>query len=167
MNVFYEIESANIYANTLRIKDNTLFMSELREDLQNKDDISKLFLLGIDGLYTNRLLKINYPYTIIDENLYFYKLPYFGNLWGYDRNGFNKIQILEKFKDKNNFHYLIINEKKQDIIIFRNIFYYFEIFINGKKVKFDKYYNYYRLKDLPKGKHIIEIKFSLLKMLFG
>ena len=27
----------------------------------------------------------------------FNKLPYFGNLWGYDGNGFNKIQILEKF----------------------------------------------------------------------
>ena len=160
MNIFYDIDSANVYSQALKIKEYDNFLEQAAKKIKNEKDISMFQWLGVDGLITKSKLNIPYKYVRIDKNLFIYHLPYFGNIWQVDVKTLRPVTILEARKEHSNISYVIDLKQEGDVVIFRNKFYYFEVFVNGEKHDYDNFYSFYRINNLEKGIHTISINLS-------
>ena len=175
MNLFYDdVSHARYYANLFDSEyDN--FLDQATKEAKNSN-FNKLKLLGVNAIVHNLPLSGVLETQFLGQHRNKYGLHrYFlskiseksKQVWYKKGDDFNAVQDVKWLsKTSRLWHFRIeIRDATQELVVFRNHFKGFRVYIDEKLVSVEKYYSFYHIKNLSKGEHDIKIRFSWLELL--
>jgi hypothetical protein len=167
-NILYDIPSANMYQRSIYLKKYKDFLLDAEAEIQlGKYDLIRL--AGVDGIISKMPLSKFVNKKEIGNGYYLYKIADTQSLiWAIKDKDF--IAITDCRIKQNHFDWTIdfFNPCDNcDIVIGRNDFNGFTLYLDGMVQKYDKFYSFYKILKLDAGQHTIKLKFSLIDFLIN
>ncbi|MBN1521139.1 MAG: hypothetical protein JW928_01295 [Candidatus Aureabacteria bacterium] len=165
-NIYYGIFSGNTFQRTLYMHDYREFLLQAEEEIE-RGIFDTIRLTGVDGIVSRYPVHNALERKYVGEGFSIYRIdddPCI--VWLYDGKDYQKAEDISIERGAFDLKVKFINSlDNADLIIGRNIFKGFAVFVDGKQQKSEKFFSFYKLQHLQKGPHTIDIKLSF-KTLF-
>ncbi|MBI5142520.1 MAG: hypothetical protein HZA20_10100 [Nitrospirae bacterium] len=161
LNMVYDIAESDTYNASLYISKYKDYLNIARVKASNSD-YEYMKYIGVDGILTRQDLS-NYIWKRdVGDGFSLYKVSDKENVvWYPDGNSFRPVENCRIIRKNPDWTIdLTLPEGAREVVVFRNYFKGFNVYVNGEHVRPDLYYSFYRFRGLRAGRNTIEIKWS-------